>query len=91
MLGCLILYIIWNLIVFFTYGLDKLKAIKGWRRLSEGLLLTEAFLMGGIGAHFGMRIFHHKTKHSNFKKLVPFSVVLNITVWFIILVVVFLI
>lgn len=91
MLNFIIIYIIWNLIVFLTYGLDKLKAIKGWRRISESFLLTEAFCMGAVGARFGMRVFHHKTKHNNFRKLVPFFLAINVTVILVVLVVVFLI
>ena len=91
MLKLVFVYIIWNLIVFLTYGLDKLKSIKGWRRISEKVLLTEAFCMGAVGARVGMKVFHHKTKHNNFRKLVPFFVALNVTVILVVLVVVFLI
>ena len=42
--------IIWNVIVFLTYGIDKLKAIKNGWRISEKALLMLAFCMGGVGA-----------------------------------------
>ena len=50
-----------NLLTFLVYGLDKLLAIKGRRRIPETTLLTFAFLTGSIGAMLGMALFHHKT------------------------------
>jgi len=72
--------LVWNLIVFFLYGADKNKARKGKRRISERSLLMAAFLMGGIGAIFGMFLFRHKTGHWKFKILLPLFAVLNIAV-----------
>ena len=72
--------LIWNLIVLFLYGADKNKARKGKRRISERALLMAAFLMGGIGAIFGMFFFRHKTEHWKFKILLPLFVLLNIAV-----------
>ena len=71
------LIILWNIIVFLTYGTDKLCAIKGFRRISEKTLICFAFLLGGIGALLGMRCFHHKTKHINFKIAVPAAFVIT--------------
>lgn len=67
----------WNLIVLLTYGTDKLFAVKKMRRISEKMLLTQAFLMGGTGAMFGMVIFNHKTAKPKFRISVPLSVVFN--------------
>jgi len=72
--------VIWNLIVFVVYGLDKRKAKRGDWRISEKALLLMAAFMGGTGALFGMRIFRHKTKHLKFKIGVPLLLVLNIAV-----------
>lgn len=71
------LIILWNVIVFVIYGLDKLAAIKGLRRVSEKSLICFAFLFGGIGALLGMRCFHHKTKHTKFKITVPAAFVIT--------------
>ena len=49
-----ILFLIWNIIVFFVYGTDKLLAKKRARRIRETTLILTAFLFGGIGAMFGM-------------------------------------
>ncbi|MDO4666255.1 MAG: DUF1294 domain-containing protein [Streptococcus sp.] len=54
--------LLWNFIVFLLYGLDKRKAIKHQYRIPEKTLLLSALLCAGIGAFFGGRIFHHKTK-----------------------------
>lgn len=72
--------IIWNLITFLLYGVDKRKAIKHKRRISEKTLILTAFLMGGIGCLFGMGVFRHKTKHLKFKILIPLAVILNISI-----------
>lgn len=50
-----------NLLTFLIYGLDKLLAIKGRRRIPEATLLTLSFLAGSLGAMLGMALFHHKT------------------------------
>jgi len=71
---------IWNIITFALYGIDKRKAQKGNRRISENTLILCAFLMGGLGAFVGMAFFRHKTKHLKFRILVPLSLVLNIVV-----------
>lgn len=79
---CLIL--LWNFTVFFTYGFDKLCAIKGSWRISEKYLLTIAFLMGGLGAYLGMGCFRHKTRKPRFKILVPSMAVLQVVAyWYI--------
>ncbi len=76
----IIILIIWNLITFAMYGIDKWRAIKGRWRISEKTLILSAFLMGGVGALTGMRVFHHKTKHNKFAILIPIAVVFNFAV-----------
>ena len=66
-----LVFLVWNVIVFFLYGTDKLKAKKGAWRISEKTLLLCAFLLGGVGAFAGMKVFRHKTQHTSFKILVP--------------------
>jgi len=60
-----------NLLTFVMYGVDKLKAKKGWWRISEFTLLLMAVLGGSIGAWIGMYVWHHKTIHLKFKYGVP--------------------
>jgi len=73
-----ILIVIWNLVVFFTYGLDKRKARLRDKRISEKTLILMAMLMGSVGAMLGMSIFRHKTRHLKFKVGVPLTLFLNI-------------
>ena len=61
-----------NVLAFVTYAIDKaLSKRKGCRRIPERLLLWLARLGGGLGCWLGMMVFRHKTKHKQFKVLVP--------------------
>ncbi|MBE7037719.1 MAG: DUF1294 domain-containing protein [Ruminococcaceae bacterium] len=72
------LLLIWNLIVFFIYGLDKFFAKKGLRRIRETTLITFSFFLGAFGAMFGMVMFNHKTSKIKFRILVPLSAFFNV-------------
>lgn len=67
--------IIINVIAFFAYGIDKIKAKKGRWRTPESVLLLLAFMGGAAGALAGMLLFRHKTQHKNFTILVPMMLV----------------
>ena len=56
-----------NMVTFFTYGIDKLKAKKSKWRVSEATLLGLAVVGGSIGAWLGMKTWHHKTLHRKFR------------------------
>lgn len=60
-----------NIITFIVYGIDKLKAKKGWWRIPETTLLLLALIGGSIGALAGMTFWRHKTQHLKFKYGVP--------------------
>ncbi len=75
-----IFLVLWNIIVFFIYGADKLFAAKGMYRVSEKCLLLLAFSGGGTGALLGMYIFRHKTKKLKFKICVPLALIINTAV-----------
>ena len=69
-----IVWILWaclNGFVFLLYGLDKLKAKRNKWRVPERTLLLFTWLMGGVGAFAGMRVFRHKTKHWYFQFGMP--------------------
>jgi len=68
-----IMLLIWNLIVMLLYGLDKLCAKAGARRIRESYLLASAFCFGAVGAMFGMVVFNHKTSKPKFRILVPLA------------------
>ena len=72
--------VLWNIITFSLYAIDKRKAAKNKWRISEATLIACAFIMGGIGAMLGMSILRHKTQHLKFKLLVPIAVILNIAI-----------
>ncbi len=80
----LFILLIWNIIVMFIYGIDKLKAKRGTRRVRESTLITCAFAFGGWGGMFGMILFNHKTSKMKFRLLVPLAVILcSAAYWFI--------
>lgn len=60
-----------NAVAFFVYGIDKLKARKGWWRIPETTLLLLAAIGGSIGAWLGMKVWHHKTMHRKFRYGLP--------------------
>ena len=68
-----------NLIAFTLYGIDKRKAKKQKFRIPERTLLWMARLGGGIGCWLGIKYFHHKTKHTKFRIIVPLWTILWVT------------
>ncbi|MBQ0069990.1 MAG: DUF1294 domain-containing protein [Bacteroidales bacterium] len=60
-----------TVVTFITYGIDKFKAIKHKRRISEATLLLLAATGGSLGAWLGMWVWHHKTLHKKFYIGVP--------------------
>ena len=67
-----------NAVTFFMYGIDKWKAKRTRRRISEATLLGLAVIGGSIGAWLGIRVWHHKTLHKKFKYGVPLILLLQI-------------
>ena len=55
-----------NIVLFILMGVDKVKAIKGSRRIPEATLFLLAIIGGGLGGSFGMFSFRHKTRHLKF-------------------------
>ena len=71
-----LLYIVLiNILTFFIYGIDKLKAKKSKWRVPESTLMGMAIIGGSIGAWLGMKVWHHKTLHKKFKYGVPLILV----------------
>ena len=69
--------LIWNISVMFIYGFDKSRAVRGGKRIREATLILCSYLLGGVGAMFGMVVFNHKTSKMKFRLLVPLSVIVN--------------
>ncbi|MBQ9697926.1 MAG: DUF1294 domain-containing protein [Acidaminococcaceae bacterium] len=63
--------IVINIITFFVYGLDKLKAVNHWWRAPEAALLGLAVAGGSVGAYLGMQVFRHKTLKPLFRFGIP--------------------
>lgn len=64
--GIWIVYLMLNVIAFSLFGLDKRRAKRGLWRIRESVLLAVIWLMGGVGAWLGMRLFRHKTQKRRF-------------------------
>lgn len=78
-----VIWSIWllvNLAVFLLYGVDKRRARKQQWRIPERTLLAGTWLLGGMGAWLGMRVFRHKTKHLAFQISAPIGAVFSATV-----------
>ena len=60
-----------NLVAFVLYGVDKKRAVRNEFRIRERVLLWMARLGGGLGSWLGIKSFHHKTKHTKFRVIVP--------------------
>ena len=61
--------LIWNVMIFIIYGIDKFKARRGAWRIPEKILLTIALVCGGFGAWLAGIAFHHKTRKWYFKTI----------------------
>ncbi|WP_017756069.1 DUF1294 domain-containing protein [Calidifontibacillus oryziterrae] len=67
-----------NLIGLLLMSSDKKRAQKGKWRIPERRLWFVGILGGGIGLYWGMKTYHHKTKHISFKFGMPVIIVLNV-------------
>ena len=74
-----------NLAAFFLMGIDKRRARWGKRRVPERTLFLPAVLAGRWAAHWGMRLFHHKTRHWYFRWGYPLLLILQLAGGFFIL------
>ncbi len=72
--------LIMNIAGFASMGIDKGKAKRHERRISEKALLTVAALGGSLGSFAGMSSFRHKTKHLKFTICVPLFLVIHILI-----------
>ena len=71
-----------NIITFFVYGMDKLKAVNHWWRIPEAVLLGLAVAGGSVGAYLGMQVFRHKTLKPLFRFGVPVILLVQAAVVF---------
>lgn len=66
MLWLIFYFVIFGIVTFILYGIDKRFAIQEHRRISEKCLLCCSFFSGGLGALLGQKVFHHKTRKKRF-------------------------
>ena len=69
-----------NLISIIACCADKVSAIKGTRRVSEGALLWISAFGGAISMYITMRIIRHKTRHNKFMVGLPVIMLLQIAI-----------
>ena len=77
--------IVITIVTFLVYGIDKWKAKQGSWRISEATLLILAVIGGSIGALLGMKVWHHKTMHKQFKYGLPLILLVQIALIYLIL------
>jgi len=69
-----------NLAAIILFGIDKMKAQRGWMRIPEDALLIPVLLGGPVGALVGMVLFHHKVSKRSFQNAFWTIVTLQIVV-----------
>lgn len=67
--------------LFVMMGLDKRRARRGGRRISERTLFVFALLGGAIGGTAGMFVFRHKTRHRSFRLGFPPLAAAQLALW----------
>ncbi len=80
----IIYLVVINVITFFVYGLDKLKAKRRQWRIPETVLLTLAVIGGSVGAWLGMLVWHHKTAHNEFRFGIPLILAAQVVLFFLV-------
>lgn len=80
-----IYFVLINIVTFFWFGIDKLKAQFGSRRIPEKLLFFLSLMGGSLGALGAMKFFRHKTKKSEFQIIFLLIFCLQVAVIFFIL------
>jgi len=60
-------FVLINVVTFFYFGIDKIKAKIQSRRVSETSLWVLSAIGGSIGAIVAMKFFRHKTRKISFQ------------------------
>lgn len=67
----LVYILVINVIGFLAMAIDKSKAKRHRRRISERTLFVFAIILGSVGVFAGMYTFRHKTRHTHFVIGIP--------------------
>ncbi len=70
-----------NIIGFILMGEDKRRAKRHQYRIPERTLWILAIAGGAAAMTIGMKLYHHKTKHTAFKIGFPFLAILQIALY----------
>lgn len=70
-----------NAFTTLLYGLDKIAARNGWRRIPEITLHLLALLGGWPGAFLAQKVFRHKTGKRAFQRVFGVTVLVNAAFW----------
>ncbi len=71
-----------NLMALMMFGIDKSKARRGGRRISEAGLFMISFVGGAVGGLLGMLLFRHKTQKLGFKAMMFIIILINIYLYY---------
>lgn len=89
----LIIYVAWllifSIISFLLFIIDKKKAIKGAQRIKEKTLLESVVIGGAIGGFIGRIVARHKTNKSYFSFTIYLSLLIEIIVAVILVILLF--
>ncbi|HGD2767295.1 TPA: DUF1294 domain-containing protein [Streptococcus agalactiae] len=80
MIELLLALLLWNILVFATYAIDKRRAIRGAWRISEKTLMIESLLLGGFGAFLGGEVFRHKTTKWYFRLVWYIEMIIDLAI-----------
>ena len=70
--------IVINFTAFIAFGIDKMLAEAGQRRIAESTLLSFALIGGTPGAYAGRSAFRHKTRKQPFSNMLHIIALLHI-------------
>ena len=76
-----VLFAVMSAFLFVMMGLDKRRARRGGRRISERTLFVFALLGGAAGGTAGMFVFRHKTRHRSFRLGFPLLAAAQLALW----------
>ena len=78
----LLYWILINIVTFFLFGADKLRAIRRRSRIRIVTLLALAFAGGAPGGLIAMHVFRHKTRQDYFSIGLPLIILMQAVVLF---------
>lgn len=78
--GLLMLYFVFSIITFISYGIDKMAAINNSNRIKESHLHILSLSGGWPGAIIAQRHYRHKTQKRFFRLVFWLTVIFNVVI-----------